>query len=113
MIFFKEHSMTEENVTPISEIPSIERGSISLYPVVAKFERKIKNRTFCCYPGLRQKSGHSVQFLFQGGQKAHRNVHFAGGTLGKDLLPSQLCRVTFTQIPLPLDLEDRVPVPLR
>ena len=38
--------MTEENVIPISEIPSIERGSISLYPVVAKFERKIKNRTF-------------------------------------------------------------------
>ncbi|MGD1004579.1 MAG: hypothetical protein ABR887_04090 [Methanoregulaceae archaeon] len=62
---------------------------------------------------LRFISGRSVQLPFQGGQKTHRHVHFAGGTLGQDLLSSPLCGGEFPHISQPLDLEDQAPVPLR
>ena len=58
-------------------------------------------------------SGGCAQLLFQGGQKAHRRIHLAGDILGQDLLTSPLCRGEFPQIPLTLNLEDIVPVPLR
>jgi hypothetical protein len=43
---FLENFVIDKFFMPISEIPSIVRGSISLYPVVAKFE---STRNFRCF----------------------------------------------------------------
>jgi len=105
--------MIDKNFLPLFEITSIERGSISLYPVVAKFERKIKNRTF------------AITLVSVRNQVAASSSCFRKDRRLTDMFTSRaalwvrICyrlssaAVSSRRFPHPLDLEDQVPVPLR